>query len=156
MNKGLLIITAMLLLQACDENRVYEKNHDFAERHWLMSDQPTFEFTIADRQLPYTLSCYLRNSVAYPYSRIFIMYTLEDSLGNTLKREMITGNLFKPKTGEPFGTTGLGDLYDHQFPLLKDYTFDHTGKYKVRFEQFMRTDTLEGVLAVGLRVERPQ
>ena len=30
------------------------------------------------------------------------------------------------------------------------------GKHKVKFEQFMRQDTLQGILAVGLRVETIQ
>jgi gliding motility-associated lipoprotein GldH len=62
--------------------------------------------------------------------------------------------LFDASSGEPFGNSGLGDIYDHQFLLLKDYQFKKPGKYVMTFEQLMRTDTLQGVLAVGLRIER--
>ena len=57
------------------------------------------------------------------------------------------------KTGKPFGTSGLGDIYDHRFELLKDYQFPTRGKYRIKLEQMMRMDTLHGILAVGVRVE---
>ena len=51
------------------------------------------------------------------------------------------------------GTSGVGDIYDHQFPILKNYSFKKLGTYRMSFQQFMRQDTIPGVLAVGLRVE---
>jgi gliding motility-associated lipoprotein GldH len=71
-----------------------------------------------------------------------------------MKRALMTEYLFDAKTGKPFGKSGIGDLYDHRFLLLKNYQFKSKGKYRMKFEQFMRTDTLPGILAVGLRVER--
>jgi gliding motility-associated lipoprotein GldH len=142
----------IVLLSSCDDSRVYEKNYDFDKREWVVNEKPSFEFTVSSNQ-DYNLYCNLRNSVTYPYSRIFINYTLKDSSGLELKKEMIKTFLFDEKTGEPIGSSGLGDIYDKQVILLKDYSFKQPGTYTVQFEQFMRTDTLQGVLAVGLRVE---
>lgn len=147
------LVVIGLMITACDDSRLYEKNFDFSERYWLMAERPSFEFTIQDTTLHYNLFCNIRNSVAYPYSRIFIRYSLQDSSKNELKNEMITSFLFDEKTGEPLGSSGLGDIYDQQPELLKDFKFSTPGKYSITFEQFMRTDTLQGVLAVGLRVE---
>jgi len=147
-----LLLAIVVLLNCCDNSRVYEKNHDFTERQWLVNEKPSFEFIVANSQ-SYNLYCNLRNGITYPYSRIFITYTLKDSLGTELKKEMINSFLFDEKTGKPNGSSGLGDIYDQQFLLLKDYSFSQPGKYTVQFEQFMRTDTLQGVLAIGLRVE---
>jgi gliding motility-associated lipoprotein GldH len=66
----------------------------------------------------------------------------------------MTEFLFDAKTGKPFGKSGIGDLYDHQFLLLQDYQFITAGKYHLELEQFMRQDTLPGILAVGVRVEK--
>lgn len=143
----------IILLSSCDDTRVYEKNYDFEKREWLVNDVPSFEFTVATNQ-PYNLYCNLRNSVAYPYSRLFVNYTLKDSTGLELKKELINTYLFNEKTGEPIGSSGLGDIYDQQIILLKEYSFTQPGTYTIRFEQFMRTDTLQGILAVGLRVEK--
>ncbi len=61
--------------------------------------------------------------------------------------------IFDQKSGEPLGDSGLGDIYDHQFLLMKNYQFVAPGKYKMVFEQYMRADTVQGILAVGVRVE---
>src|SRR3989337_3583634 len=143
-----------IFLISCDQTRVYEQNVDFSQGYWLISEKPEFDFVI-DRSIDkYTLYGNIRNSVSYPYARIFFNYYLLDSAGNELEKKLVTQYLFDAKTGKPFGSSGLGDIYDHQFELLKDYRFKYPGKYKLKFEQFMRTDTLQGILAVGLRVEK--
>jgi gliding motility-associated lipoprotein GldH len=147
------VLFMIVLLAACDNSRVFEKNSDFEERFWLVQDKPTFDFEIQDTTQAYTLYCNIRNSVSYPYSRIFVSYSLKDSFGNEMSKQLVSTFLFDQKTGEPLGTSGLGDIYDQQLPLLANYTFPKPGKYTLQFEQFMRTDTLQGVLAVGLRVE---
>lgn len=144
----------IVFLFSCDENRVYEKNVDFNSRHWLANEKPEFEFEVTDTQQSYNLYCNVRNSLDYPYARIFITYYLQDSSGTAMEKQLVRQLLFDDKTGEPQGESGLGDIYDHRIPLKRNYQFPYAGRYKISFEQFMRTDTLSGVLAVGLRVEK--
>ena len=141
------------LVCGCDSNRLYEKNHDFKDRAWLSNDNPAFDFEVTDTVKAYNLYCNVRNSVEYPYSRIFINYSLQDSSGTSVSKNMISAFLFEEKTGRPFGSSGLGDVYDQQVPILKNYQFKKSGTYSIKFEQFMRTDTLSGILAVGFRLE---
>jgi gliding motility-associated lipoprotein GldH len=149
------VLLLVVLLTGCgDDTRVFEKNHDFENRFWPIADTPSFDFSVQDTTLPYAAYCNIRNSVSYPYSRIFVSYILKDSTGTELKKEMVSGFLFDQKTGVPLGVSGLGDIYDQKLPILKDFKFPHAGKYSVQFEQFMRTDSLQGILAVGLRVEK--
>lgn len=148
-----LAVTA-LILGACNDSRVYQEYKDFQEPYWLVTDKPEFEFIIEHPEQQYNLYCNIRNSVSYPYSRLFVTYSLQDSTGNDLHKALFSDFLFEPKSGKPFGSSGLGDLYDHEFLLLKNYQFKYAGKYKMKFEQFMRTDTLEGIFAVGLKIEQ--
>ncbi|HEY0654020.1 MAG TPA: gliding motility lipoprotein GldH [Chryseosolibacter sp.] len=143
-----------LFVAGCDDARVYEVNHDFEQRIWLANDKPEFEFEITNPVDRYSLYCNVRNSVAFPFSRLFIKYELKDSTGKVLDGKMFPAYLFDQHTGKPQGSSALGDIYDQRFPILSNYQFPSKGKYKVSFEQFMRKDTLEGVLAVGLRVEQ--
>lgn len=142
-----------IVLSACDKSRVYEQNVDFEKRYWMVDEKPEFEFTIDKPADRYTLYGNIRNSVSYPYARIFFNYYLLDSTGTEIQKQLVTQYLFDAKSGEPFGTSGLGDIYDHRFELLKNYQFKHRGRYKVKLEQQMRVDSLQGILAVGLRVE---
>jgi gliding motility-associated lipoprotein GldH len=142
------------LFSACDQSRVYEQNTDFTERYWIVNETPEFEFTIDQPADKYTLYGNVRNSVSYPYARLFFTYYLQDSTGAEIEKKLVTQYLFDAKTGKPFGNSALGDIYDHRLELLKNYEFKSRGRYRVKFEQQMRVDTLKGILAVGIRVER--
>jgi gliding motility-associated lipoprotein GldH len=148
-----LFFLLIVLLWSCDSDRLYEKNHDFDTRAWLSGDKPSFEFIVSDTLQAYNLYCNIRNSVDYPYSRIFMTYSLQDSSGTSVSKNLISAFLFEEKTGKPLGSSGLGDVYDQRVSILKNYQFKTPGTYTMKFEQFMRTDTLSGVLAVGFRLE---
>ncbi len=150
----LIVCCFVVLLAACDDTRVYEQITDFEERVWIVSSKPVFEFVIDDSTQRYNLYADIRNTVSYPYSRFFFTFYLQDSIGTEIHKNLKTEFLFDSKTGKPFGKSGIGDLYDHRFLLLKDYEFKNGGKHQVVFEQFMRMDTLSGITAVGLRVEK--
>jgi gliding motility-associated lipoprotein GldH len=141
-----------LVFVSCDTDRVYEYNHEFKDRTWRSADTVAFEFRIKDIGQKYNVYYNVRNSLDYPWARLFVQYSLRDSLGATQRHALVSEFLFE-KTGRPRGNTGLGDLYDHQFPLLKEYQFERPGLYVVKLAQFMRTDSLKGMLAVGVRVE---
>ncbi len=142
-----------IALISCDNSRVYEVNHDFNERTLKITEAPEFEFIIKDLGKRYNIYYNVRNSLDYPYARLFVNYSLRDSTGTELSKKMVSEFLFDQKTGQPLGSSGLGDVYDHRFPLLKEFEFKQQGKYKITLEQFMRMDTLPGILAVGARVE---
>ena len=95
----------------------------------------------------------IRNSIEYPYARLFVNYQLKGQDSVSLSKELISVYLFDQKSGKPFGTSGIGDIYDHQFSLVKKYSFKKTGYYKMNIQQFMRMDTIPGILAIGLRLE---
>jgi gliding motility-associated lipoprotein GldH len=143
----------LFLLVSCDSKRVFEDNVEFPDRKWKISEPVRLEFNIEDVSKKYNLLLNIRNSIEYPYARIFVNYDLvrQDS---SLNKKMIAEYLFDQKTGKPFGTSGIGDIYDHQFPILKNYSFRKIGSYKMKLDQFMRMDTIPGILAVGIRVEK--
>ena len=143
----------LFALYSCDDSRIFEKHVDFESKSWVVDNKPSFDFEITDHTQNYNIYYTVRNSLEFPFSRIFVNYNLSDSTGLNLKKELLDNYLFDQKTGEPQGESGLGDLYDHRFPIAMNYHFDKPGKYIVTLEQFNRSDTLSGVLAVGVRVE---
>jgi gliding motility-associated lipoprotein GldH len=151
-------LIAVIVLVSCDSNRVFEDNKDFKAKAWEANDTVSFEFTITDDGSLYNLKCNIRNTVDYPFSRIFVNYWLEDSTHHVLANKLVESYLFDMKTGEPRGTSGIGDIYDHQFSLLENRKLG-AGKYFVKLQQDMRTDSiglLPGILAAGIRVEKTE
>lgn len=149
----LVLFLFFLLLFGCDSNRVFENYQEFKDKAWNIQEPAEFEFTISDASKKYNVLYNVRNSLDYPFARLFIEYTLTDSTGAELSKKLLSNYLFDQKTGRPLGRSGLGDVYDHQFLLLQNQSFQNTGKYHIRLEQFNRLDTLTGILAIGVRVE---
>jgi gliding motility-associated lipoprotein GldH len=155
MRVGAFVLLSLLVVMAgCGDGKVYQEYTDFNNRYWLVSDTARFQFTIDDTTSSYNVYCNIRNSTQYPYSRIFLNFSIADSTGNTFHKTLLNDFLFDPKTGAPLGDTGLGDLYDHQLPVLKNHRFRGPGPFVASLEQFMRTDTLQGILSVGIGIEK--
>lgn len=148
-----LILVALLLMAGCDPSRVYETNHDFDKGEWIASDTVIFNFNIPDSTQRYNLILNVRNTIDFNTARVFVQYQLSDSI-NTLRKRLIEENLFDRKTGAPFGESGLGDLYTHQFLLEPGITFSHPGSHQVKLNQMMRYDTLPEIRSVGIRIEK--
>jgi len=149
------IFFILILFFSCNNNRLFDQNIDFSETGWATSVNPKFEVSITDNNIPYTLLCNIRHSSDYPYSRIFVRYTIADSTGNVIEKKLTSGFLFDPKNGTPLGTTGIGDVYDIRILLEEKLRFPFTGKFNITLEQQMREDPLVGIFSAGIRIEKP-
>ncbi len=154
MRQVIVILLAATLMCGCDDSRYYEKNFDFENRVWMMTHKPAFEFNIDDTTRQYNIYCNVRSSLTFPFARLFVKYYVTDSLGKVEQEKLVSTDIFDRNTGEPQGSSGLGDIYDHRFLILRNHAFKHSGNYKILLEQFNRKDTLDGVLAVGIRIEK--
>lgn len=140
-----------LIFISCDSSRIYEDFNDLEEAYWHMDSVQQFSFEITDTIKLYNLYATFRNASSYPYYNIYFQYSLKDST-RMIKEELLEYNFFDEKTGEPKGS-GLGDLFDHKFPLEENFQFDDPGNYTISLKQQMRLDTLPFILSVGARVE---
>jgi gliding motility-associated lipoprotein GldH len=122
----------------------------------MANDPAAFEFKISDTTKKYNLYYNVRNSLEYPFARIFVNYSLTDSTETEISKQLLSNYLFDQKTGRPLGRSGLGDVYDNQFLILENKIFKKPGTYKFQLVQFNRLDTLTGILAVGFRIETAQ
>ena len=147
------LFRSVLFLCGCDSQRIFEQNTDIENRQWPKDDIKQFEFEITDTDQSYDIYYNIRNSVAFPFHNLFLTYSLQDAAGNELQSALQNMNLFDEKTGKPLGN-GMGDIFDLQVLSVENYSFDHPGKYTFTIQQFMRRDTLNEILSIGIRVER--
>lgn len=147
-------VLAILIFIACDSNRLSEENIDFPKRVWSAKDIKRFDLSIADTELSYNLFFNVRNTSDYPHYNLYVQFVLENSRGIKLNSELINIELFDPKTGFPYGKSGLGDLFEHQENILENFTFPDSGHYVLSFQQFMRYDSLPEIASVGFRIEK--
>lgn len=153
--KRLLFLAALAAIMfSCDSKRVYETNKDFDNGLWSISDTVKFEFSIEDTTQTYNVLVNVRNTSDYETARLFMNYTLADSSEKVLNKKQLELFLFDRKTGEPFGESGIGDIFAHQPITETGMRFPYRGQYSVQLNQAMRHDTLANILSVGVRVEK--
>lgn len=150
------VILLMVLftgLASCDKNRVYQQVYDFDDTGWSVDTIPSFTFDIEDAE-PKNLLLNLRYGLDYKEYNIYLKYHLLDSIGNELASELISIDLFDPKTGRPLGEGS--SLYQNQLPVLENYRFAKPGSYTFKVAQYTRENPAKEVYSVGVRVEEAE
>ena len=146
------LVCGVIIFTACDPLRVMDENVDLEEGVWLEDHKPDFEFEINDAKLKYNVYFNIRNTIGYKYHNLYITYYLLDEEGKQIASELEEIFLFHPKTGKPYGS-GLGDIFEHQIPILENQPLEKPGRYTLIIEQYMRSP-LSGVISIGARVEK--
>jgi gliding motility-associated lipoprotein GldH len=142
-----------LFLSGCDENVVYKAHEDIDDGLWYIKNKPVFKVEITDTTQAYNIYYLLRNTLQYPYYNLYLTrnFTGPDQkvISNTLEEVYLSNET----TGKPYGH-GLGDLFDHKIPFLKNYHFPRSGTYTFTLAQSMRQNPLPFVMSVGISVEK--
>jgi len=137
----------------CTGNAIFDQQIDLSDKTWRMDDPQSFLFDIEEAERGHLLTLFVRNSLDYPMQNLYIKASLRDSLGRELADQLINIPLFEEKTGRPLNK-GLSNIANHSHTLWEDYTFPYAGAYQVQMEQYMRVPALNGLLSVGLRIEK--
>ena len=147
----MLCATSLLALWGCDDPaRIYEENRDIPNQVWNKDHMVEFSFDITDTTKFYTILVNLRHTNFYPQSNLWLMaYT---TYPDGTKQEQRLELTLADEKGQWHGSC-TGDICDLQQYIQQKAYFNKLGTYKLSFEQIMRTDNLENILSIGLRVE---
>jgi gliding motility-associated lipoprotein GldH len=137
-----------VLSSSCQSDTVFDQSESLAEHGWVQKKQIVFPFEIQDTTKTYDLQVAMRQSNDYPFYNLYFNCRLIHENQGVWKKAFAEAILYDPKTGKPKGG-GVGDMYSHSYTILKGLKFPRRGKYQVELEQYMRTDTLVGVVSVG-------
>lgn len=144
------ILIFYLLFLSCDSARIYEENKKIKEGLWHQDDSVPFTVSINDSTLSYNMYVNIRNTGSYQFSNLFLFITTK--LPNGQVAEDTLECTLADNEGRWLGS-GLGDIWDNQFLLKKDFRFPLTGKYIFEIKQGMRVNPLPFIVDVGIRVE---
>lgn len=149
----LFCLLGFFLFSACSDDRlVYEKIYSLPGGKWYADSVLRFELPVAQAG-KYDLYYHIRNTLDYPYYNMYVQYSIVDSTGKVLAKNLQHIVLMDPKTGEPYGTN-LGDIFEHELIALPAYEFPAPGKYVYLIQQYMREDPLPEVLSFGVKLRR--
>jgi len=146
----LFFIVCFLGLISCSDHALMDQNKAIENKVWFNKQVPEFTVTIKDSSIPYNLYLNLRNTMAYPFSNIYVLVHQKnpDNTKKTYQVKLILAN----REGLWLGNSA-GSIFNHQARFLKDFSFPHAGIYSFQLEQNMRLDPLPGIIDVGLRIE---
>lgn len=149
------VIVAVLFGIGCSDQVVYQSDQEVPGGAWLRSWRPAFEFDVADTVSTHDVYLDIRHTGDYPYSNLYTFISLKGPDGR-VTTDTVECTLADAE-GRWYGK-GTGFIFSdrHQANVLYKYRerFPRKGRYAFTIEQAMRTDTLSGVIDVGVSVER--
>lgn len=159
MNK-IFYFLGIIFCVSCDSNKEYDSYQTLKEGVWGLKDRVLFEVEVKDTVSLQNVFLNVRTDVNYPYRNLYVISKMSLPSGlvliDTLEYEMADafGNLL----GD-----GFTDVKNNKLYYLENHQFPQQGMYVFEFYQAMRKrgeihglEGLEGVVDVGLRIEKTQ
>ena len=143
----------LLLYASCGTQTVYDESLTIPEEAWASTLPARFDVEVDDTLTYNTLYLKISNTVNYKYRNIYFFVTVLLPNGQ-VARDTVNCDLAN-NYGEWYGK-GMGSTKTLQFPYRTQFLFPYTGLYKFYIEQAMRDDTLQGIKAIGLKIEKEQ
>jgi gliding motility-associated lipoprotein GldH len=150
MKKVLLFITVIFLF-SCTNNKVFEKSVKFDNYDWNMDKTVSFDVAIEDTAATYNVYIPVRHTDNFPYDALLInvTYTSPTGEGHTKNYKLA----FRNAEGKFIGD-GSGDIWDEKPVIMEKAKFNAKGTYKFEIINDMPTTPTQGIMELGLRVEK--
>lgn len=143
------------MLTACTGQVVFQQDAQVPEGIWQRNWKPAFAFDMEDTTMACDFYIDIRHTGEYPYSNLYLFTTMEGPAGKT-STDTVECTL-ADATGRWYGK-GTGFIFSNRFKAHVLYRmgdrFPEPGTYRFTLEQAMRSEALEGVIDVGISVER--
>jgi gliding motility-associated lipoprotein GldH len=136
------------LFFACHENELVNETQSLGEIGWIQKNKFEIPFEISDTSTLYDMQVAIRQTNTYSYYNLYFISEILHGDGTRMKKAEAEAIFYDAKSGKPKGS-GLGDLYSHSYTIFQNLKFPKLGKYRIRLQQNMRMDTLEGVVSIG-------
>lgn len=147
----LLLLLGASMLTSCGRDNLYTKNVPLDPAGWPAGQFIRFEVPVADTQGAYTIFLQVRNDGRYETSNLWLFITTHSPTGATL-RDTVECRLANEE-GRWQGR-GSGGRYSLEIPFRYRVRFPEKGTYLFEIEHGMRTNRLNYITDLGLRIEK--
>lgn len=148
----IVVIATVLIftLNSCGDNSIYDHNFELADP-WTADQKAEFNVDITDTISAFDFYINIRNTTEYNYSNLYLFIKTDFPDG---RYAIDTVELFLADVKGKWLGNGFGEIKDNQILFRKHGRFPMSGIYNFTFEQAMRDENLEGIKAVGIRIEK--
>jgi gliding motility-associated lipoprotein GldH len=148
---SIFLVLALFSAISCTDIAVYESNYDVKKEVWSIDSVAHFSVNVTDTISPHHIFVNIRNTTSYPNSNLFLFIHTTSPHGATLRDTLEC--ILADKRGDWLGK-GFGDLRDNRIPYKRYIRFPEQGVYSINIQHGMRTNNLQGIASVGVRVEK--
>lgn len=145
------IILGIVITYGCQTDVVYERNIPINCDGWDVQDTLVYAIDIQDTAQRYDISVNIRHRDIYDFTNLYINVVTQMPNGQ-VKQEVISLPL-ADDAGHWYGSC-TGDICFQRVYIMKKAVFSTPGTYTFRINQEMRTEELEDVFDMGLRIEK--
>ncbi len=141
-----------LISVSCIKIDQFEKTAQIPSREWFYNNTPAFTFHIVDTTSLYNIYIVLRHTDAYNYNNIWLRLGAQFP-GDSMNFQNINLSLASDANG--WEGTGMDDIFEVRKNISRGpVPFEKVGDYTFSVSQIMRTNPLENILNVGIRIEK--
>lgn len=153
LNNFIVIGLVIIFFSACDKNRVYDSSKPIENEQWPFQKYVKFDVSIDDTVSLHKIFINIRNNSEYEYKNIYLFLTTR--LPNGKKSQDTLLCYLADENGKWLGE-GLGDIKDRKLLLKDNLRFPQLGIYSFTFTQAMRKDIINGIVDIGIRIEKQE
>ncbi len=146
----LILFLAMQLLNSCMQETIVDISHDVGDG-WTKDQKLAFDYEIRDSITPIDFYINIRNSTEYEYANIFFFIK---TIYPNQRYSIDTVECFLANMKGDWLGKGLGKFRNSSIAFKKNMRFPMKGHYHMEFEMAMRDTILDGIDALGIRVEK--
>ncbi len=141
----------VFLLLSCDPDRVMDEYRSIEKGIWQADSVISFEFSMTGKKENHNLYFNIRHDQTYPFSNLWLFVSIEPPQGEGFT-DTVQVILAEP-SGKWMGR-GLSGVYDQRQIYRRNVFFPESGLYSIHIRHGMRSEKLEGITDVGIRIER--
>jgi gliding motility-associated lipoprotein GldH len=145
------IIPFVFLCFTSCQSFFFDEKKELKDGVWAYQNQLAFDFKVDDTTAVYNIFLELKHSSEYPHQNLYAKVHVRFPDGQERKQQ-VSLELADGK-GEWQGKCS-GKTCTRRIPFMPNATFDQAGAYQMKFEQFTRQVSVEGINSLRLIVEK--
>lgn len=146
----LLLFSFFSVLSACGPDLIYDATRDVSRDGWAYDNPLHFTFQVQDTNKVYNLWMEVVHSTDFKnqniYTKLYTSFPDGQKIGEVVSLELAD------RAGAWHGACG-SSVCKVQIPLQTETYFNQIGEYALTVEQYMRKDSVKGILALRFMIE---
>ena len=152
MKKILFIFLIFNILFSCQRKKSEFSIVAINQEKWAANKSLDFKFRTETENFQTDFLYQVQMNPEFAWENIWLNYCLQGPKGDTLICSTDNLFLFEPKTGKPYGQGCRERLFLDAY-FLKNVILKDTGIYQISIRHYLRTDTLQGIQSIGIRMK---